>query len=114
VQRTPKAGKVVAAEGKVSVALDVDLTDELIAEGLAREFINRIQQVRRDLDLDVTDRIEVSWSTDDAATAAAIEVHRAMISAEVLAVDLTRLDEVASGTPLDIDDSAVTVRVEKT
>ncbi len=113
VQRTPKAGKVVAADGKVSVALDVDLTEALIAEGLAREFVNRIQQVRRDLDLDVTDRIAVAWATDDGDTAAALELHAAMIASEVLAIDFTRVDELTSGTSLDIDDSTVTVQVEK-
>jgi len=113
VQRTPKAGKVVAADGKVSVALDVDLTEALIAEGLAREFVNRIQQVRRDLDLDVTDRIAVTWATDDGDTAAALELHAAMIASEVLAIDFTRVDELTSGTSLDIDDSTVTVQVEK-
>jgi len=111
VQRTPKAGRVVAAEGRLSVALDVQLTDELIAEGLAREFINRIQQVRRDMDLDVTDRIAVQWATDDDAVVAAIENHAELIATEILAVELA----AGSGGDqhLDIDDSTVTVKVEK-
>jgi isoleucyl-tRNA synthetase len=113
VQRTPKSGRVVAADGNVSVALDVELTDELIAEGLAREFINRIQQVRRDLDLDVTDRISVRWATDDAATAAALEFHGALISAEVLAIGLTRVEELDSAQLLDVDGSAVFALVER-
>ena len=53
-------GWTVASEGKVTVALDLTITDELKAEGIAREFINRVQNLRKDKDFDLTDRISIS------------------------------------------------------
>jgi isoleucyl-tRNA synthetase len=113
VQRTPKPGRVVAAEGPLSVALDVTLSDELIAEGLAREFINRIQQLRRDQELEVSDRVVVAWATEHEGTAAALQLHREMIATEVLALDLRRVDELGDTTALDIDGATVYTRIEK-
>ncbi len=113
VQRTPKAGMAVAAEGAISVALDVHLSKDLLAEGAAREFVNRVQQVRRDLELDVTDRVTVRWSTDDNDTAAALVHHGEMIAAEVLATDLSRVDKLDNAEGIDIDGASVEVKVEK-
>ncbi|MFQ5966154.1 MAG: isoleucine--tRNA ligase [Acidimicrobiia bacterium] len=90
VTRVAKAGLVVAAEGSVSVALDTSLTPELVAEGLAREFVNRVQQMRRDSSLDVTDRIALGWDTASDVLADAIEAHKEWISGEVLAHTFTR------------------------
>ena len=52
-------GWTVASEGKVTVALDLTITDELKAEGIAREFINRVQNLRKEKDFDLTDRISI-------------------------------------------------------
>jgi isoleucyl-tRNA synthetase len=57
------------------VALDTHLDEALAAEGLAREVTSRLQQLRRDTGLAVTDRIAVAWQTDDPKLAAAIEAH---------------------------------------
>ena len=90
LQRTPKPGVVVATEGTVSVAIDIELTDELIVEGYAREIVNRIQTARRDEDLDVTDRIAVKWSSSEPRIAEAFAVHSRLITDEVLATSLER------------------------
>ncbi len=90
LQRTPKTGVVVATEGAVSVAIDVELSEDLVVEGFAREIVNRIQTARRDLDLDVTDRVKVDWSSNDPRIAAAFEVHAALIRDEVLATSIRR------------------------
>ncbi|MFW2339134.1 MAG: isoleucine--tRNA ligase [Acidimicrobiia bacterium] len=92
LQRTPKHGVVVAAEGTISVAMDIDLDEALIVEGFAREIINRVQTARRDLDLDVTDRVTVRWSTGNASLEAAFLQHEALIIQEVLATELVRAD----------------------
>ncbi len=97
LQRNPKTGVVVATEGAISVAIDVELSEDLVIEGFAREIVNRIQTARRDLDLDVTDRIKVAWSSNDPRIASAFEAHADLITDEVLATGIrrTELDEKA-------------------
>ena len=58
-------GWLVSNEGNLTVALEVELTDELKNEGMARELINRIQNLRKDAGLEITDRIDVSISVDE-------------------------------------------------
>jgi len=81
---------VVASSGAVSVALDATLTPELVAEGHAREFVSVLQQARKDAGLDISDRIRVTWDSEDAELVAAITTHAAYIADEVLAVEFTR------------------------
>ena len=110
VQRVPRPGMIVAAEGPLSVAIDTTVTRELEIEGVARELINRIQQVRRDLGLAVADRITLTWSSDSASIISAFETHLDVIAAEVLAVAVTR-DGPEPGMDLTIDGEQVTVAV---
>lgn len=91
LQRTPKAGLAVAAEENLVVALETELTPELVQEGLARELINRIQNVRKDSQLDVADRITLAIE-GDADLLAALEAHRDTIAAETLAVHVTQTE----------------------
>jgi isoleucyl-tRNA synthetase len=88
VVREPRAGTVVATEQHISVALDTTIDERLRIEGVARELINRIQNERRRLDLDVSDRITVNWHSPDSAIAAAFRDHADLIAGEVLATDL--------------------------
>jgi isoleucyl-tRNA synthetase len=113
VLRTPRAGMVVAAEGPLSVAIDTTVTPELHIEGTARELINRIQQIRRELGLDVTDRITVSWSSKSAGIASAFDEHVDEISREVLAVAVVRDGEV-HGTTLEIEGESVVIAIART
>ncbi len=112
VDRQPLDGVVVASEGAISVALDTDIDSSLRSEGMARDVVSRIQQVRRDLDLEVTDRIAVRWHTRDEALAAAIEEHEPFIVDEVLAVALTR-GGAPEGSVSEIGDASVTVAVTR-
>ena len=101
VERTPHEGTVVASAGPVTVALDTEVTDDLRIEGLAREIISRLQTMRRQSGLDVTDRVRVTWSATDPAIRQAFEVHGALIAAEVLA---TSIEEGAvEGEPTSIE-----------
>ncbi len=113
VQRSPKEGMVVAAEGPLSVVLDAHITEELKAEGLAREFVNRVQQLRRDEGLEVSDRITVEWSSHDDTLADALEHHTELIANEILAVSLEHVSQVANGQELLVDGSTMHVRIEK-
>ncbi len=85
VNRTPQEGRVVAAEGPLVVVLDTDLTPELVTEGYARELVNRVQALRRDAGLDVTDRVRLSWASPDPEVARAFTEFGEFVAAEVLA-----------------------------
>jgi isoleucyl-tRNA synthetase len=85
VQRVAHEGVVVETAGPLAVALDTSLDDDLVILGTAREIVSRVQGVRRELDLAVTDRISLTWQSDDAAVAKAFAVHGAMIATETLA-----------------------------
>jgi isoleucyl-tRNA synthetase len=90
LQRTPLPGKVVASEGDVTVVLDTMLTDSLVKEGLAREFNSVLQQARKNAGLEVTDRVNVTYFSEDEDVLAALQLHAEYISDEVLAVSFTR------------------------
>jgi isoleucyl-tRNA synthetase len=80
-------GWLVANEGELTVALDITLTDDLKAEGLARELVNRIQNIRKSSDFDVTDRIIVKLTADDILKDA-IDKFGDYIKSETLADDI--------------------------
>ena len=108
----PRPGKVVASEGTLSVALDSALTTELLSEGQAREVVSRIQRVRRDQGLEVTDRIRVGYHTEDDLLHRAIETHAAFIAGEVLAVEI-RPQTPQEGTGFRIGSATLEVEIEK-
>jgi isoleucyl-tRNA synthetase len=112
VTRTPRPGTVVETDGELAVALNTELDADLIAEGRARDFVSRVQSARRQAGLDVSDRIRLTWHTDDPDVAAAIATHGAYIAAETLAVAMGR-NAVTSGLAVDVDGVAVTVLVER-
>ncbi|MBM4343015.1 MAG: isoleucine--tRNA ligase [Deltaproteobacteria bacterium] len=84
----PRPGLLTAVEGRVAVALDADLDDELRREGLARELLSRIQSARKEAGFDVQDRIAVRLDTTSAALAAAATAHDGWLRDESLAVRL--------------------------
>lgn len=88
------AFKAADSSGRVTIVLDTGITRELRLEGLAREFVNRVQKLRKDSGLEVQDRIILSYMTACPQLTLALEEHRDYISRETLAVELT---EVRSG-----------------
>jgi isoleucyl-tRNA synthetase len=109
VTRSPREGTVVATEASISVALDTEISDDLAIEGVARELVNRVQGLRRQLDLDVTDRIDLVWSSSDAPIVAAFATHEAMIAAEILAETIVEGEN--HGEPFAIGDANVMLSV---
>src|SRR3954452_20809294 len=85
ITETPREGWAVATDAGETVALDLEISEELRRAGIARDFVRVVQEARKGADLDVVDRIELWWTSDDAATAVALEEHTDWISAEVLA-----------------------------
>jgi isoleucyl-tRNA synthetase len=112
IQRTPREGLVVAAEGNVIVVIETALTPELIAEGLAREFVSKVQNLRKEADFEVTQRIAIAFVADD-ETAAAIETHSEYIAAETLALSCARMAELPDGADLDLNGHTCRVRVAR-
>ncbi|MBM3946725.1 MAG: isoleucine--tRNA ligase, partial [SAR202 cluster bacterium] len=83
VQVSPAPGFALATEGPYLVAVSTDLTDELIDEGLARELVHAVQNLRRDAGFEIADRIITYWQGDEAVRRA-VERHRAYIAQETL------------------------------
>jgi isoleucyl-tRNA synthetase len=96
IDRVPKPGLAVASSGHVVVALDTLLDDGLVREGWAREFVNKVQNMRKAADLDIADRIHLTFS-GDASIQDAVKTHEEYIRAETLAVSLNRLDGPGEG-----------------
>ncbi len=104
-------GWMVANDGPLTVALDVTITDELLAEGTARELVNRIQNIRKNKDFNVTDKIVVTLQNHKAITSA-VETFGDYICNETLAVDL-KLAENVSGETIDLSDEvSLDIQVE--
>lgn len=93
-------GWKVASDGKITVALDISLTPELEAEGMARELVNRIQLMRKDMGLEVTDRIQVALQEQEQVTAA-VDAFGDYIKGEVLA-DKLSLSALNEGESLEL------------
>ncbi|MBR2921453.1 MAG: isoleucine--tRNA ligase [Kiritimatiellae bacterium] len=87
VTRSPKEGLVVASEGSVVVGLETALTPELVAEGLAREFVSHVQSMRKEADFEVTQRIALTVEADDEMRSA-LEAHAQYVKGETLALSL--------------------------
>ena len=104
-------GWVVANEGVLTVALDVTVTDALRREGIARELVSKIQNIRKSSGFEIVDRIAVTLTSDEQSDAA-IEEHKAYICNQVLADSLT-IGEVAVGTVLEFDGFTLMASVEK-
>ena len=95
-------GWKVVNDGALTVALDVTISEDLRLEGIAREFVNRIQNLRKDLGFDVTDRITVKILQNDAYNKA-IETNSEYIRTQILADDLVLAETVEQGHPVEID-----------
>lgn len=104
-------GWLVASDGGLTVALDTELDEHLMREGLAREFVSRLQKIRKESGYEVTDRVEVHYCTDD-ETSAALEAMRSYIGMETLAESLER-GEQPLGVDLEINGRHVNVRVQR-
>ena len=103
-------GWLVGNEGNLTVALDITLTDELRAEGMARELVNRIQNIRKKSGLEITDHIRVSIEPNDASTKA-VEAFGDYIARQVLADDLKL--EANDGQAVEFDDFTLTIKITK-
>ncbi|HVU61675.1 MAG TPA: isoleucine--tRNA ligase [Mycobacteriales bacterium] len=107
MSETPRAGWAVASAGPETVALDLELDDELRAAGMVRELVRSVQEARKTQGLEVTDRIELWWHCDDKTAADAIRAGSQTLAGEVLATDLTEGRPTAPLAEHSIADPAV-------
>ncbi|MBQ7945481.1 MAG: isoleucine--tRNA ligase [Bacteroidales bacterium] len=105
-------GWLVASEGRLTVALEVEISEELRAEGIARELVNRIQNIRKDQQFEITDRINIELSHNE-ATDAAVQAYSSYIASQTLADSLQLCDSIVDGIELNLDEVILTIKVSK-
>ncbi|WP_321426784.1 isoleucine--tRNA ligase [uncultured Bacteroides sp.] len=105
-------GWLVANEGKLTVALEVTITEALRKEGIARELVNRIQNIRKSSGFEITDKIKITLSKN-AQTDDAVNEYNSYICNQVLSNSLTLADEVKDSTELNFDDFSLFVNIVK-
>lgn len=105
-------GWQVAVNGSLTVALDVNVSDELLKEGIAREFINRMQNLRKEAGFEVTDKIHVAVQEHPQVGPAIIE-YKNYICAEILAQDLQLVPTINDGKTIDINEIDIYVTISK-
>ena len=104
-------GWLVASEDGLTVALDINLTDGLKKEGLSRDIVNRIQNLRKDQNLEVQDKIDILYSTHDKLIKEAMEVHRKSIQQETQAKTILFNADLPNGISLDIDGTEIIIQL---
>ncbi|GGE96779.1 Isoleucyl-tRNA synthetase [Chishuiella changwenlii] len=105
-------GWTVASNSNLTVALDLNLTDELINEGVARELVNRIQNLRKESGLEVTDKIILNLKNEESIVNAVRE-NKDYICSETLAEDLVLQDDVKNGTEIEINGILTQISITK-
>ncbi|NLL83438.1 MAG: isoleucine--tRNA ligase [Lentisphaerae bacterium] len=111
IQRDERPGMTVANEGSLTLALETTLNQALITEGLAREFVSTIQGMRKEADLDVSDRITLNVS-GDASLQSALETHADYICGETLCTSL-RWDATTTGITTEVNGHNCTIALAK-
>jgi isoleucyl-tRNA synthetase len=104
-------GWAVATEGGITVALDVNITDDLKREGIARDFVNRVQNLRKDMGLEVLDKIGIEVEKDGEVVTAALTEFKDYISVETQALSLELKDTVAGASDVDMDEFQLKVKI---
>lgn len=95
-------GWLVATEGNLTIALDINISDELRMEGIAREFINKIQNIRKDSGFEVTDRVSLKIKKHEGLNEA-LKTHKEYICTQTLAVGLELVDDLDSGNAKSVE-----------
>jgi isoleucyl-tRNA synthetase len=105
-------GWLVASEGKLTVALDITLTEALKQEGIARDLVNRIQNLRKDTGLEVQDKIKLSFQNNHPEVNEAIISFEQYIREETQATHIQMAEIIAGGTTLEIDEFTLAAKLE--
>jgi isoleucyl-tRNA synthetase len=104
-------GWLVAVEGGITVALDINLSEELKQEGIARDFVNRIQNLRKESGFEVTDKIEIQLENTNMEVSEAVNNFKSYISTEVQALALEITDVVSDAAEVEMDEIKLKVKI---
>lgn len=104
-------GWLVASQDGVTVALDITIDDELKKEGIARDLVNRVQNLRKDMGLEVQDKIRITVQDSDALITSALETNQKYICMETQALELKLATEV-EGEEIEMDDHKLILKIE--
>lgn len=106
-------GWLVASEGGLTVALDITVTEDLRLEGIARDFVNRVQNLRKDSGFEVTDKIRITLQNNDGLLASAVTANKDYICQEVQALDLDLVGDLnGEATEIEMDEFLLKVKIE--
>ncbi len=105
-------GYKVASEGKITVALDIELSDSLISEGIARELVSKLQNLRKESNLEVTDKIKVKIESHPYIKNSIIS-YKTYICTEILATEMEFEEQITGGAEIEIDDNKLNVQLIK-
>ncbi|MET3126145.1 isoleucyl-tRNA synthetase [Arcicella rosea] len=111
IQTEDLPGYLTASDAGITVALDINITPELKQEGIARDFVNRIQNLRKDSGFEVTDKISIQLLDSDAEVTAGVVAFKDFISQEVQALSLEVVSELADGQEVEFEELTLTVKV---
>jgi isoleucyl-tRNA synthetase len=104
-------GWAVANEGGITVALDINVTDDLKREGIARDFVNRVQNLRKDMGLEVLDKIGIEVERDGEFVTAALTEFKEYIRVETQALTLELRDSLTDAAEVDMDEFMLKVKI---
>lgn len=113
VMREPKGDVVIEVDGALTVALDTELDDALVREGLARELVSRLQRLRKDSGLEVTDRVDVTVRTEAEPVHQMLQALHIYVATEVLASKMEIYRAPAGDDAVDLEGHAVSIGIEK-
>ncbi len=106
-------GWLVINDGNLTVALDINVTSDLKYEGIARELVNRIQNLRKESGFDVTDKIEIQIQNHESVNHA-VEKHKSYIGTQTLANNITLTSEIPDGKEMELDENiSIKVQIKK-
>jgi len=105
-------GWLVASDAKTTVALDINISEELKMEGIARDVVNRVQNLRKEMGLEVQDKIKISVQKNEDLINSALESNKEYICLETQAVALEVMDVVDGGNTVEMDDKELILKVE--
>jgi isoleucyl-tRNA synthetase len=105
-------GWLVASENGITVALDIVISEELKKEGIARDVVNRVQNLRKDMGLEVQDKIKIIIQKKDELIDGALLANMEYICSETQALSLDLSEEVSGGRTIEMDDHEMVLKIE--
>ena len=111
IKTADAVGMASASDGDITVAVDTSLTDDLKKEGIARDLVNRVQNLRKYMGLEVQDKIRIEVQKLDELVNSALEANKDYICSETQALALLIMDKVENASSVDMDEFNLNMRV---